>query len=203
MAKNKFFIASLFLAAFLLSGRYAAAGLIFPDPNKDSDSDGLTDFEEINIYHTDPLNPDTDGDGFKDGDEVRYNYDPNKAGGDKLERKIDISLKEQTLTYSLGPYVLKTIKISSGDRKHPTPAGEYSILEKKPLVNYKGSNYYYPNTRWNMMFKRGSLGNLYIHGAYWHNKFGQRLSHGCINVAYSDMESLYNWADQGIKVSIK
>ncbi|MBI3495478.1 hypothetical protein HY065_02535 [Candidatus Berkelbacteria bacterium] len=36
----------------------------------DSDKDGLTDCEEINIYHTDPHNPDTDGDGLTDGVEV-------------------------------------------------------------------------------------------------------------------------------------
>ncbi len=43
----------------------------------DSDGDGLTDLEEIMIYHTDPNNPDTDGDGLSDGDEVRiYGTNP-------------------------------------------------------------------------------------------------------------------------------
>ncbi len=43
----------------------------------DSDGDGLTDIEEIMIYHTDPNNPDTDGDGLSDGEEVRiYPTDP-------------------------------------------------------------------------------------------------------------------------------
>ena len=43
----------------------------------DSDGDGLTDFDELNIYGTDPNNPDTDGDGLKDGEEVkRYKTDP-------------------------------------------------------------------------------------------------------------------------------
>ncbi len=173
------------------------------DLNGDSDHDGLTDVQELEIYHTDPSRADTDNDGYADGEEVKYNYDPNSPQDDKLEKHIDVNLKTQSLTYSLGPYLLKTIKVSTGDRLHPTPAGEYSIILKKPLVTYKGANYFFPNTRWNMMFKRGSLGNLYIHGAYWHNKFGQRMSHGCVNVSYQDMESLYNWTDDGTKVVIK
>lgn len=43
---------------------------------KDTDSDGLCDYEEKNIYCTDPLNPDTDGDGTKDGQEVRRGRNP-------------------------------------------------------------------------------------------------------------------------------
>ena len=37
-----------------------------PDTN-DSDGDGLTNYQEIMVYGTDPNNPDTDGDGVKDG----------------------------------------------------------------------------------------------------------------------------------------
>ena len=36
----------------------------------DTDGDGLSDFDEVYVYGTDPLNPDTDGDGCSDGDEV-------------------------------------------------------------------------------------------------------------------------------------
>jgi len=42
----------------------------------DTDSDGLTDYDEINIYGTKPNNPDTDGDGINDGDEVIAGTDP-------------------------------------------------------------------------------------------------------------------------------
>lgn len=43
----------------------------------DSDNDGLTDWDEINVYGTDPFNKDTDGDGLSDGDEVlKYKTDP-------------------------------------------------------------------------------------------------------------------------------
>jgi outer membrane protein OmpA-like peptidoglycan-associated protein len=45
--------------------------------NQDSDGDGLSDMDEILIYHTDPFNPDTDGDGLSDGDEVKiYKTNP-------------------------------------------------------------------------------------------------------------------------------
>ena len=36
----------------------------------DTDADGLADYDEINYWKTDPLNPDSDGDGFNDFDEA-------------------------------------------------------------------------------------------------------------------------------------
>ena len=53
------------------------------DPKKaDTDNDGLNDFDELNIYGTDPLIPDTDGDGLKDGDEIVLGLDPLKPDTD-------------------------------------------------------------------------------------------------------------------------
>lgn len=45
------------------------------DINKDTDGDGLTDFNE-GAYGTDPNNPDSDGDGYLDGEEVKNGYNP-------------------------------------------------------------------------------------------------------------------------------
>ncbi|MCL2048215.1 MAG: type II toxin-antitoxin system HicB family antitoxin [Defluviitaleaceae bacterium] len=43
----------------------------------DTDNDGLTDYEEIHIYATDPLNPDTDNDGLTDYEEIHiFALDP-------------------------------------------------------------------------------------------------------------------------------
>lgn len=117
------------------------------------------------------------------------------------EKAIYVSLKDQTLVYMEGSKIIGEFRISSGLPGTPTPPGEYSVLKKKPVVDYGGANYWLPNTKWNLMFKTGPL-NYYIHGAYWHHNFGRPMSHGCINVSYGDIEGLYNWADEGIKVII-
>ena len=45
--------------------------------NEDTDSDGLTDYEEISIYSTNPLKKDTDNDALNDKSEVRLETNPN------------------------------------------------------------------------------------------------------------------------------
>jgi len=47
--------------------------------SRDSDSDLLTDTEEV-LWGSDPLNSDTDGDGYNDGAEIQNFYNPNIAG---------------------------------------------------------------------------------------------------------------------------
>ena len=43
----------------------------------DRDGDGLSSWDEVNVYHTDPGLADSDGDGISDGDEVLLGTDPN------------------------------------------------------------------------------------------------------------------------------
>ena len=49
--------------------------------NKDTDGDGLSDYDEIYVYHTSPYLEDTDGDGFSDYEEVKNGTDPNCPAG--------------------------------------------------------------------------------------------------------------------------
>ena len=85
----------------------------------------------------------------------------------------------------------------------PTPTGDFEILAKVPIKNYGGSgfNFSYPDTKWNLHFTT-RYWRYYIHGAYWHDNFGQPMSHGCVNVSYENMEPLYWWAEVGTKVKI-
>lgn len=45
--------------------------------NKDTDSDQLTDYDELYIYRTSPFLEDSDSDGINDGVEIAQNTDPN------------------------------------------------------------------------------------------------------------------------------
>ncbi|HEX3287160.1 MAG TPA: hypothetical protein VHT50_21505 [Mycobacterium sp.] len=61
----------------LFAGLVAAGMLLTPVPASalpplpgDKDADGVSDQDEINIYHSDPNNSDTDGDRVNDGNEV-------------------------------------------------------------------------------------------------------------------------------------
>lgn len=81
------------------------------DANKDSDGDGLKDWEEA-IWQTDPQNPDTDGDGTPDGKEVAGGRDPLKKGpNDKLPQPAEsvpagAEPSTDNLTYNLTKNVL-------------------------------------------------------------------------------------------------
>lgn len=117
---------------------------------------------------------------------------------DTSSKYIKVDVSEQRLTaYEYGVEV-NTFLISSGTYTHPTPYGKTPITAKLPVHQYGGIDYWYPNVKWNMRFRP----HYYIHTAYWHNNFGQRMSHGCINVRLDDADWIYHWADIGTSVEI-
>ncbi|MAG11845.1 MAG: hypothetical protein CMI52_03490 [Parcubacteria group bacterium] len=168
---------------------------------RDSDGDGLSDYMEANIA-TDHLDLDSDDDGYIDGLEIQYGFSPLDPGPNHYGKRIEVNKDRQTLSYFVGPHHVNTILISSGGLSTPTPVGEYKVEKKLPVHLYAGADYYLPNTKWNLLFKYNVRGNYYIHGAYWHNNFGKRMSHGCVNVSYDNMEHLYNWADIGTPIKV-
>lgn len=94
-----FFILLFFVAGFLFVNNFSgkenvSSGADSSNPGalsfaseakKDSDNDGLKDWEE-GLWKTDVNSPDTDGDGTLDGEEVRNKRNPSKAGpGDEYK----------------------------------------------------------------------------------------------------------------------
>ncbi len=56
---------------------------VIPDYDFDTDEDGLSDYNEANIYLTDATNPDSDDDNLMDGEEINiYLTDPNDSDFD-------------------------------------------------------------------------------------------------------------------------
>jgi hypothetical protein len=50
----------------------------------DTDSDGISDFDEINLYRTNPEIPDSDNDGVNDGVEIMRGFDPLDATAEAI-----------------------------------------------------------------------------------------------------------------------
>ena len=68
--------------------------------DKDSDADGLKDWEEL-LWKTDPNKADTDNDGTNDNEEITLNRNPLKAGpNDKISDKEDLVAQEKAIADS-------------------------------------------------------------------------------------------------------
>jgi lipoprotein-anchoring transpeptidase ErfK/SrfK len=113
-------------------------------------------------------------------------------------RRITINLTEQTLTAWQGDVVVMHTKVSTGRPATPTVKGRYQIRTKVPVQRMRGPGYNLPNVPSVMYFFRGYA----IHGAYWHNNFGQRMSYGCVNMRLDEAAALYEWASIGTEVYV-
>jgi hypothetical protein len=51
-------------------------------------------------------------------------------------------------------------------------------------------NYAIEAVPWVLFFKRG----YGLHGTFWHHRFGEVKSHGCVNLAPIDSERVFSWA---------
>ena len=65
----------------------------------DSDSDGLSDYDEVHNYGTDPSLSDSDGDGLIDFTEVSTGYDPLIENDKKRIQKLITLLKNENLSF--------------------------------------------------------------------------------------------------------
>lgn len=70
----------------LLTGDDATAAAIAAEKAKDTDSDGVNDYDEFNIYGTSAYIADSDDDGVNDGAEISAGTDPACAPGETCER---------------------------------------------------------------------------------------------------------------------
>ncbi len=80
----------------------------------------------------------------------------------------------------------------------PTVQGQFSVYSKIRSQTMSGPGYYLPNVEWVMYFYQGYA----LHGAYWHNNFGNPMSHGCVNLTNEAAEWFYNFASVGTPVTV-
>jgi lipoprotein-anchoring transpeptidase ErfK/SrfK len=116
---------------------------------------------------------------------------------------ITVDLGKQMLYAWDGGKIVNQSKVSTGLPLTPTVKGSFKIYWKRPSQEMKGGskaygNYDYKNVPNIMYFFEGYA----IHGAYWHNRFGLRASHGCVNTPLNFAKWIYDWAPLGTRVEI-
>lgn len=94
----------------------------------DTDSDGLTDYEEVSLYATNPLLNDTDSDGIRDGDEIKLGLNPNNPntyGVPDSEYPVNQTISENSNIFSHintedSPYTMSISVETNGNAEEKT-----------------------------------------------------------------------------------
>jgi L,D-transpeptidase catalytic domain len=136
-------------------------------------------------------------------------------------RRIEVSIADQRLRAYEGDTLILETFISTGLPPNDTETGRFRIRYKVLVEDMRGATDAEGNVVWvvgdggkeppgsipygvadvpNVMYV--NLEAEALHGAYWHNNFGQRMSHGCINLPIPVSEFLYGWAPLGTPVTV-
>ncbi|OGY12762.1 MAG: hypothetical protein A3F61_01490 [Candidatus Blackburnbacteria bacterium RIFCSPHIGHO2_12_FULL_41_13b] len=116
------------------------------------------------------------------------------------EKWIEVDISEQKLIAHEGDKTFLESLVSTGLPGTPTPLGEFRVWYKtksQKMSGGEGRSYYYlPNVPYIMFFENENVSGYKgysLHGTYWHDDFGNRRSHGCVNLPTSIAEQLYYW----------
>lgn len=123
---------------------------------------------------------------------------PVERPDDVSGRWVGVDLYEQTLVaYEDDKPVFATL-VSSGLEAWSTNEGIFPIWAHMPKDAMAGAtgapdSYALQSVPWVMYFD----GSISLHGTYWHDLFGYRRSHGCVNLSISDARWVFEWAAAG------
>jgi len=123
---------------------------------------------------------------------------------DPGQKTITANLDYQTLSCYEGSSEVFFCRISSGLTYDPgtsqvsdklaTPVGNllthWKIVSLNMTAGTAQAGYSTPAVPWNTMISGDGIA---IHGAFWHNAFGEKRSHGCINVTPADAKWIWRW----------
>jgi hypothetical protein len=130
---------------------------------------------------------------------------------DPNEKKIVANVTYQTLSCFEGNNEVFFCRISSGMKYDSTgaisdvlatPVGDLSawwkIISKNMTAGNAQAGYSTPAVPW-CTFISGE--GVAIHGAFWHNDFGERRSHGCINVTPEEAKWIFRWTGPSVSIA--
>lgn len=112
------------------------------------------------------------------------------------QKWIEVNLTEQKTYAWEGDQLANEFLISSGLPGTPTVQGVFRMWVRIRSQTMSGGDraagtyYSLPNVEWVQYF----FDDYGFHGTYWHNNFGNPMSHGCVNMTNEDAEWLFRWS---------
>lgn len=121
---------------------------------------------------------------------------------------IVVDINHQTMSCFENDREILFTRISSGAKnnyeglrveKWSTPPGDNHVVTRKYISLHmaggddsKASGYEQPAVAWTSIFATGGVA---IHSTYWHNNYGEMLSHGCVNVEPDVAKFVFRWTN--------
>lgn len=119
---------------------------------------------------------------------------PEEVGPNEFWSQID--LYEQTFAAYEGDRMVFASLISSGLNRWPTHEGLFEVWDRHVATKMSGAegkvDYYFIEEVPHTMFFDNDIA---LHGAYWHDRFGYKHSHGCVNMPPFAAQWVYDWSE--------
>jgi lipoprotein-anchoring transpeptidase ErfK/SrfK len=130
--------------------------------------------------------------------------DINPINPDVADKKIVVDLTHQTLSCFEGSREVMFTRVSTGARdlqgnfveNWATPVSDYHVINRKYVSLHmaggtSASGYEEFSVCWTNIFATNGVA---LHSTYWHNNFGEPMSHGCVNLLPDDAKFIFRWS---------
>lgn len=174
----------------------------YPGGEEDTERARITRYTRVNIYEEVELDgwrwyliaPDTWIKQTKVA-KIVFTSRPDEIKG----RWVGVDLYEQVMVaYDENDLPVYATLVSSGLPEWSTNEGTFQTWARIANGSMSGAEgqtdfYSLENVPWTLYFDN----DISLHGAYWHDGFGYRRSHGCVNLSITDSYWLYQWTLDG------
>ncbi|MEA3349864.1 MAG: L,D-transpeptidase family protein [Chloroflexota bacterium] len=115
---------------------------------------------------------------------------------------IDINYNVQSLSCFEGDTEVYYCRISSGRGENSTPLNPspgFPIWRKLYSIHMAGGTvtggWDLPGIAWTSLFVSAGVA---IHATFWHNNYGEPMSHGCVNIRPEDAKWIFRWTQPSV-----
>ena len=121
------------------------------------------------------------------------------------DKRVVVDVNHQTVSCYEGNAEVRFCRVSTGAKydsygnvvdNWSTPLGDYHVVNRKYLsIHMAGGSaaagYELFGVCWTSIFATPGVA---FHSTYWHNNYGEPMSHGCVNMTPEDAEFIYRWS---------